>query len=133
MPTIQQLAEHAGRDIQNHYQQFLTGQNAPMISPENAPADEAGYMSQSHTEISYRPGEAAPSAEAAPQGMTGETLAPEPEGGRWPSAFAKLAEHHVTDADYTDVTGQHQLTGPSHGQQHDTGPEQPHSSFGQEL
>jgi hypothetical protein len=130
MPTIHELFAHAQRDVQNHYGQFLTGQNAPMISPDSAPAAEAPYGGMSHSEkdvmISAPSGEAAPT----PTGLNGETLAPEQEAQPWPSAFARLASHQVTDADYTDISGQAALTGP----QPDSSPEQgPHSGFEPEL
>jgi hypothetical protein len=127
MPTFSELFSTGGRDVQNHYQQFLTGQNAPMISPDSAPEAEAPYGGMSHSEkdVSYRPGE------AAPRGLTGETLAPEHESRPWPSApsaFERVTSHQVTDAEYTDITGQNRLPGP---QQDNCAA--PDSSYGPEL
>jgi hypothetical protein len=127
MPTLRELLQTGVADVRNHYHQVLTGQNAPMISPENSPPAEEPYGGMSHSEKDMI---SAPSGEAAPTGMDGEALAPEQTPPGWSTAFARLASHHVMDADYTDISGQKQLTGPQPGS---SSPEQEHPDNAPEL
>jgi hypothetical protein len=128
MATFKELFSTGARDVQNHYQQFLTGQNAPMISPDSEPAAEAPYGGLSHSEKDV--GYVRPTA-PPPNALNGETLAPEKEAQPWPSApsaFERVTNHQVTDAEYTDISGQQSLPGPQPG----SSPEQD-TSHGPEL